>query len=401
MTLTLLLDLDDTLLINDVDEFLPHYLRAFSKKVAGIVNPDVFVQSLLKGTQAMVENRCPDITLQEVFDHTFFAKVQVEAKEFRQVADRFYAEEFKELQRLTQPAPGAAEIVEQAFQRGYKVAITTNPLFPISAIEQRLSWANLAMQHYPFSAVTSYETYHFTKPEPEYYAEVLARMGWPDGPVIAVGDDLERDISAARKLGLAAFSISKQKKGELVEDYAPTASGDLGDLLVWLDQTPEEELLPDYSSITAMMAIMRSTPAALDSLCRNLSKNQWTKRPQPGEWSLTEICCHLRDVEEEVNLPRLEAVLSNNNPFLAGKDTDPWAEERGYATQDGKAALHRFIDSRQRLLQNLAALAKEDWQRPARHAIFGPTRLAELTNFICGHDRLHIQQVHKVLQTNQ
>ena len=62
----LLLDLDDTLLRNNVDDFLPQYLGAFSKKAAVYLDPNRFVKSLLAGTQAMVDNRQPDCTLKEV-----------------------------------------------------------------------------------------------------------------------------------------------------------------------------------------------------------------------------------------------------------------------------------------------------------------------------------------------
>ena len=32
-------------------------------------------------------------------------------------------------------------------------------------------------------------------------AELLARMGWPEGPIVMLGDDLKMDIGAARALG--------------------------------------------------------------------------------------------------------------------------------------------------------------------------------------------------------
>lgn len=396
MTRTLLLDLDDILLINDVDEFLPHYLRLFAKKVAGIVDPDLFVRSLLEGTQAMVDNLRPDKTLQEVFNHTFFSRVQVDEGTFRQVADRFYHEDFQQLSTMTKPAPGAQALIVQSVQQGDRIAVTTNPLFPRTAIEQRLSWAGLSHARFPFALITSYEYYHFTKPEPEFYAEVMARLGWPEGQVVAVGDDLERDISAARKLGLAAYLMTDRKKGELIDKYEPSASGNMAGLVDWLANAPEASLLPDYSSIRSMLAVMRSTPAALDGICRELSEEDWHTRPIPGEWNLTEICCHLRDVEIEVNQLRLKALLSSDNPFIAGRDTDRWAEERNYAAQDGKEALRRFIDCRQQLLNDLTSLSDKDWQRRARHAIFGPTHLAEIVNIICGHDRLHMQQVYNI-----
>ncbi len=113
---------------------------------------------------------------------------------------------------------------------------------------------------------------------------------------------------------------------------------------------------------------------------------------------MTEIICHLRDVDEGVNLPRLKKVLQEDNPFLPGEDTDPWASERGYKNQNGRQALRQFITVREQMMEMLEAMDFEDWERPARHAIFGPTRLRELVNFIAGHDRLHVQQAFEVLK---
>jgi hypothetical protein len=102
-------------------------------------------------------------------------------------------------------------------------------------------------------------------------------------------------------------------------------------------------------------------------------------------------------VDSEVNLPRLRKVIKDSNPFLSGQDTDPWAETRKYQLQDGMQALHDFTQSRIELLGLLENLAAEDWNRHARHSIFGPTNLRELVNIIAGHDILHVQQVCKAL----
>jgi uncharacterized damage-inducible protein DinB len=123
-----------------------------------------------------------------------------------------------------------------------------------------------------------------------------------------------------------------------------------------------------------------------------LTSQQWRDRPAPEEWSLTEIFCHLRDVDHEVNIPRIEKIVSGEVPFLAGINTDTWANEREYLHQDGPAALQEFIAARMRLVQILETLSEADWQREARHAIFGPTTLRELVSFIVTHDRSHIQQ---------
>jgi hypothetical protein len=42
---------------------------------------------------------------------------------------------------------------------------------------------------------------------------------------------------------------------------------------------------------------------------------------------------------------------------------------------------------------------QEMWSRRARHAIFGPTNFLEVVGFIADHDRLHIQQAWKTMQS--
>lgn len=401
MTPTLLLDLDDTLLINNMDAFLPQYLSKFSRHVADHIPPELFVQTLLIGTQAMVTNRRPDCTLQEVFDQAFFSLVKVDEDEFRQLADTFYQDIFPYLKTLTRPATGAVELVKQASQRGYRLAVATNPLFPITAIKQRLAWADLQSDAYPFEAITSYETYHFAKPEPAYYAELLAHMGWPEGPVVMVGDDLNLDILPAGRLGLATYYVGSLSSGSVGDGIDPTASGSLSDLMRWLEHTPEKAITPAYNTPSAILAVFRSTPAILDSVCRDLPEDIWVQQPKPGEWCLTEILCHLRDVENEVNLTRVEKVLSEDNPFIAGKDTDQWAAERHYIEENGLLALDQFTATRVKLLEKLENLSLDEWNLPARHAIFGPTRLLEIASIAAAHDRLHVQQTLQLLRTLQ
>jgi hypothetical protein len=139
---------------------------------------------------------------------------------------------------------------------------------------------------------------------------------------------------------------------------------------------------------------MYATPAALSTLVNGMDDAELCKQPAVGEWSLTEIFCHLRDVECEVNLPRLALLSQESNPFVPAEDTDRWAEQRGYYRQDGKLALKEFTNARIRALDMLALFNKVDWHRTTRHAIFGPTTVQELFGFVATHDRLHIQQAY-------
>jgi hypothetical protein len=148
-----------------------------------------------------------------------------------------------------------------------------------------------------------------------------------------------------------------------------------------------------------MLAILYSTPGTLDILTAGIPENNWTQRPEPNEWCPTEIACHLRDVEVEVNLPRTQKVIRESNPFLPGMDTDPWAKERQYIRQNGMQALHAFTTARRDHIYLLNNLKPEDWDRFARHTIFGPTRLKELVGIVAGHDRLHIRHMAETIHT--
>jgi FMN phosphatase YigB (HAD superfamily) len=393
VTPTLLFDLDDTLLENQVGEFVPTYLQALAGHLSGLVEPERLVNALLAATRKMSLNLLPECTLEQVFDNTFYPAIGIDKETLRQPIDQFYAEDFPTLKGLTRPKPEAVTVVEEALRRGYRLAVATAPLFPLTAIQQRLAWAGLPIERYPFALVPSFESFHFAKPHPEYLAEFMARLGWPEGLVVMVGDDLESDIKMAQRLGLAAYWIKVESNPDHLEGCTALGSGYLTGLLPWIDSLPPQSLLPDYETRASILATLRSTEAVIHEFCSRVEAASWNQRPTTGEWSLTEIICHLRDVDSEVNLPRLQKVIQESNPFVPGKDTDLWAEERHYINQDGLQAMAHFKAARRKLISLLSDLEPDSWQRPARHAIFGPTCLQEVANIIAGHDRLHIQQI--------
>ena len=303
MTLTLLLDLDDTLLGNPMDTFLPAYLQALAGHLAQQVEPDQMIAALLAATRRMVENQDPGCTLEEIFDESFYPAIGIEKSRIRPAIDEFYERIFPSLRSLTQFKPEAVELVDAALNLGYQIAIATNPLFPRAASLQRVAWAGFDLDRYPFKLVSTYENFHFSKPNPAYFAEVLASLGWPDGPVLMVGDDLNRDIYPAQQMGLSTFWIRSQAavaQDSVAHDavaqtkFDPAGQGSLPDLLPWLDLQAGEALLPDWKQPGALLAILASTPAALDSLCRDLTPDAWRRRPAGDQWCAAEIICHCR-----------------------------------------------------------------------------------------------------------
>jgi len=398
LTLTLLIDLDNTLLGNDMETFIPAYLDALGKHLESYVPPERMVRVMMAATQKMFENNHPGSSLREVFEPNFYPKLGLIEHEVRDHFEAFYVNVFPTLQPLTEFWSDAVNLIDEAFSRDYQVGVATNPLFPLTAIEQRLGWAGFDVDNVPFNFIPSYETFHFAKPNPAYFAEFLGRLGWPDGPIVMIGDDPVPDVKGARSLGLPVFWVSDEVEQISMGHPMPTMSGSLTDIIPWLDSTHEENLLPKFTSPSAMIGILRGSPAALSGILIGTSTSRWTKRPHPTEWSLTEVACHLRDVEIEVNLPRVQTIIHENNPFVSGVDSDAWAEERAYADQDGPQALQDFITARIETLALLDSLDTGAWNRPVRHSIFGPTDLMEIVSIMAGHERLHGKQIYKVFK---
>jgi hypothetical protein len=163
-------------------------------------------------------------------------------------------------------------------------------------------------------------------------------------------------------------------------------------LFAWLKTVAEQQSNLPVDTLTALLAVLRSTPAALDTLTANLEPDTWRFRPAADEWNLTEIVTHLRDVDREVNLPRFRRVISQEMAHVAGINTDLWAKERNYSAEDGPEMLRELIAVRTEMIDLLDALSSADWERKAQHTIFGPTSLRELVGFVATHDRSHVQQ---------
>ena len=395
MSLTLLLDLDDTLLDTNLEAFVPVYFQALSQHLARYTEPNTMLRALISGVSLMNESEDSTRTLQDIFDSDFYPSLGAPREEIADHLEEFYDDVFPELAQYTRPKPEAVPFVEWALSRGYRIAIATDPLFPRKGTYQRLRWAGFDPDN--FELVSSYEHFHFTKTHPAYYAEVLGRMGWPEGPVLMVGNDIDRDLIPAQRLGLQTFYVDGESGSS--PGTVAAAQGKLADLRPWLESIDLSTLEPFFKSPEAVLAIMASTPAILQSLSSGLTDEDWRKEPTRDGWAINEIICHLRDTEIEIHQMQLRLMIEKAGAFIPRPDSSVWANEREYLNVDGKRALVEFASARIESLRILKGLDEEIWKRGARHAIFGPTNFLEVTSFIADHDRLHVQQAWKTIKS--
>jgi FMN phosphatase YigB (HAD superfamily) len=395
MPITILFDLDDTLLYNPLESFMPAYIKLLSKALAPYISPEKMIPQLLKATDRMVEKNSPLNTLEQTFDENFYPILGVEKRNLIESINHFYESEFQTLKSVTKPVEGAKKIIDTALNHGHTIAIATNPLFPLKAMLTRLEWAGFS--GYPFKLITSYETMHFAKPNPAYYQEIVGIIGLPQQPVVMVGNNLKDDIFPAERIGIPSFLISNGIITSPVPSFPLSDSGAFENILDWIQRVGRTQTQPRLTTPSANLAVLRSTPGILANLTQDLSIANWRQKPEASEWSLLEIVNHLMDVDEEINLPRMKKIMSEDNPFIAGIDSDIWAKERNYNENDPVEILRSFFVARTHLLKILDEVTEPGWNKTARHSIFGPTYLGELVNFIADHDLNHIDQIHKTI----
>lgn len=224
MLTAVLFDLDDTLLGNSMDTFVPAYFQALTRYLGPLIPPERLIAQLMRGTEAMDANHDGQRTNQEAFASAFYPSLGVDRSRVELVFRRFYAEEFPKLQTLTRLRPEARLLVEQALDEGLQVVIATNPLFPRAAIEHRLGWAGVPVEEFDYALVTTYENMHATKSHPGYYREILRRIGCRPDECLMVGDSWERDVIPATSVGVLAYWITEEDEPATV-DIRPPVSG--------------------------------------------------------------------------------------------------------------------------------------------------------------------------------
>jgi FMN phosphatase YigB (HAD superfamily) len=153
----------------------------------------------------MYSDRDPARTNREVFAQAFYAPLGLSETSTAAHLAEFYARAYPTLQALTRVDPMARRAVVAAVDHGLQAVLATNPIFPETAIRQRMAWAGVA--DLPFARVTSYENSHFCKPHLEYFLEICAAIGRKPPECLMVGNDVDEDV-AARSLGMQSYLVT-------------------------------------------------------------------------------------------------------------------------------------------------------------------------------------------------
>ena len=165
MLKAVLFDLDGTLLPMSEDQFTKGYFGMLCKKLAPLgYKSDELVKVIWAGFQEMIKNNGSQ-TNEQVFWKCFervYGKDKL--KDAPLFAD-FYRNEFKQAKMFCGENPQAREVIDFVKAQGLKIILASNPVFPRDGMINRLGYINLNENDFDYS--TSYETAHYSKPNPK------------------------------------------------------------------------------------------------------------------------------------------------------------------------------------------------------------------------------------------
>lgn len=142
-----------------------------------------------------------------------------------------------------------------------------------------------------------------------------------------------------------------------------------------------------------MLRSMRKNPVILEGLIKDLSPDQARQYTDgPDGWSVVEIVCHLRDLEE-IYYQRALRMLHEDEPALAGFDQNEMARQGDYINQDLAAVFQELVAKRRRFILFFNELTDEQWQRTGIHPEAGKIHLLEQAFQVGSHDIDHIEQL--------
>ena len=232
---TILFDLDGTLIPFVQEEFIQAYFKELIRRLAPMgYDGEKLTAALWKGTKAMICNDGTH-TNRQVFWELFTQELGVQALALESNLEDFYVREFDSIRSILRSQVDRRPLIERLKQKGYEVVLATNPVFPVVAVETRLSWIGLCGQDFRY--VTTYENSRHSKPNPDYFRDILSHIGREPGKCLMVGNNPVDDM-AALDAGLSGYLVTdflENPEGKPIDNYP---RGTFVELEAYLDSLP-------------------------------------------------------------------------------------------------------------------------------------------------------------------
>lgn len=236
MITTVLFDLDGTLLPMDPQVFINSYIGRMAKKLTPHgYEPQLLSKALWAGTAAMVKNDGTE-TNEDVFWSIFSPHFGRDCRVDDPLFTEYYETDFQKVQSDCGFDPRSGELINMLKERGLRLVLATNPLFPAIATRSRAKWAG--MNPDDFILITTYENSRHCKPNLEYYRDILETLGLKGEECLMVGNDVGEDM-IARHLGMKVFLLTDYLINKAGEDISTYPHGSFPELYAFLQEELE------------------------------------------------------------------------------------------------------------------------------------------------------------------
>lgn len=198
-------DLDGTLLPFDEDEFTKMYFALMCRRMAAFgYEPEQLAKTIWDGTRLMYKNNGEKTNCEVFWDH-FFSVYGEEARDSVKDFDEFYTNEFMQTRSICKENPEARKIVDFCRENVKYTVLSTNPIFPLVGTHSRMSFVGLRPDDFDF--VTAYENSRHSKPNPEYFFDLLKRFSLSPDEVILFGNNDYEDGECALGAGIRCYLV--------------------------------------------------------------------------------------------------------------------------------------------------------------------------------------------------
>ncbi len=157
---------------------------------------------------------------------------------------------------------------------------------------------------------------------------------------------------------------------------------------------------PGSSGHMDLVEALNAMSPALQRELNGLSEAVLTLRPADSEWSIKEVCGHLRD-DAQFFHQRLFAMIKLEEPRLEAWDQEALVHERNPQAAPIDELLAEFAAQRGETVEMLADLVHWNWARQGRHAELGRVSIRQQVERKVRHDEAHLEHIRRLKEQAQ
>jgi FMN phosphatase YigB (HAD superfamily) len=207
MLRAVLFDLDNTLILFEEVKFVDGYYPRLAARFEGVFPDGQFAERLMKATLELRNNDGSTLN-RELFISTLCDGLNIDRNEVWARFEQFFSLDFDVFRDTVVATPGAGNVFRHVKERKLKLAVATNPIWPLSVQKKRIDWAGVGDAE--IDLITHIDNMSYCKPQLGYFRQICRLLDVQPGECLMVGDDPANDMVAA-KTGMKTYQTTDSR----------------------------------------------------------------------------------------------------------------------------------------------------------------------------------------------